>query len=185
VLYVGRIAPEKRLDIALRAVAEARALCPLRFDIVGPLDNGRLVTELVALSRSLGIERDVRWWGQQSDPWDRVVPDTVLLTSDTEGLPRVLLEAQHRAVPSVATLVGGVPDIIRHGTNGLLSARGDAQDIGSNLARLALDSDELGRMSEAALARSPDFTVATMLDRYEAIYRELLGTSRAREDIAA
>lgn len=179
VLCIGRVAPEKRLDVTLRAFAHAQQQAPdMRLDVVGPLDDGRLVADLVTLARTLGIERRVHWWGQQSHPWDRVTPDAVLLTSDTEGLPRVLLEAQHRGVPAVATRVGGVPDIIDHGVNGLLSARRDHRDLGLHLAHLASHADAGARMAFAALGRSADFTVSTMLDRYETLYRDVLKPRR-------
>ena len=186
VVYIGRIASEKRLDVALRAFAQAHAQVPhARLELIGPLNDGRLVAELVSLADDLGIERQVRWWGQQSAPWERIAPDAVILTSDTEGLPRVLLEAQHRALPVVATRVGGVPDIIEHGRNGLLSARGDHRDLGAHLTSLGLNPDKATQMAQEAYRRSSQFSVATMLDRYEDLYLELLTADRRKTRVAA
>jgi len=59
--------------------------------------------------------------------------DALLLTSEREGAPMVVLEALASGTPVVATAVGGVPDLIRNGENGFLAADGSAARIGSAL----------------------------------------------------
>jgi glycosyltransferase involved in cell wall biosynthesis len=176
VVYIGRVAPEKRLDISIKGVAFARdSIENIHLDIIGPLADGRLVTELVELSRNLQINDRVHWWGQQSRPWSLLRPDVVILTSDTEGLPRVLIEAAHRGIPVIATSVGGVPDIIREGVTGMLIAAGDHIGLGHNLVALARDPDRLRSMSIEAREQALQFTLETMLDRYESLYCGVLG----------
>lgn len=175
VVYVGRIAREKRLDLAIRAIAVAREHADdLHLDLIGPLDDGRLVASLVALSKKLEVNDRIHWWGQQSRPWQMVHPDVVLLPSDTEGLPRVLLEAAQRGLPAVATRVGGIPDIVDDGVTGALVEAGHHRQLAETLVSLVRAPERLASMSKAALARAVAFEVETMLDRYEALYRELL-----------
>ena len=153
VVYIGRVAPEKRLDLGIRGVAAARDKVEnIHLDVIGPLADGRLVSELVDLSRDLRINDRVHWWGQQSKPWSMLRPDVVILTSDTEGLPRVLIEAAHRGIPAIATRVGGVPDIIREGVTGALISAGDHIGLGQNLVALAQDPDRLRSMFEPSHA---------------------------------
>jgi glycosyltransferase involved in cell wall biosynthesis len=66
--------------------------------------------------------------------------DVLVLPSESEDLPRVVLEAQEVGTPIVATPVGGVPDVITHEKTGMLSPR-TTESIANNVVRLAHDDD--------------------------------------------
>ena len=92
---------------------------------------------LEQLSARLGLIRDVRFVGYRDDVSSYYEAAHVFaLPSHSEGSPNVLLEAMDAGVPIVATSVGGIPEIIRHGQQGLLAPRGDVESIGGSIVAL-------------------------------------------------
>ena len=136
-LFVGRLAPIKRVDVLLEAVAVARGEgAPLRLAIVG---DGELRVQLEAQANALGVSELVTFCGFRSDlPGIVAGADVAVLSSDNEGTPVALIEAAAAARPAVSTRVGGVSDIVRDDT-GLLGARGQRRRSASALARPAAD----------------------------------------------
>jgi glycosyltransferase involved in cell wall biosynthesis len=72
------------------------------------------------------------------------------MSSESEGLPRVIMEAFARARPVVSTAVGGIPDLVEDGRNGLLVAPGDASALAGALLRVIEDRDLAERLSQGA-----------------------------------
>jgi starch synthase len=94
--------------------------------------------------------------------------DAFVLPSHTEGLPRVVLEAQATATPVVATRVGGVPEVITDGETGLLCDPHDPDGLSTAIDRLALDEsdrDRVGHNGRDAVVEK--FTWERLYDRYE------------------
>lgn len=73
------------------------------------------------------------------------------MSSESEGLPRVAMEALARGRPIVATAAGGIPDIVKPGRNGLLVTRGNAQELADALVRVLEDPAFAERLSRGAL----------------------------------
>ena len=105
--------PYKRVDLLIEAVSVLREQgWPLRLDVVG---EGALLGQLIALATQRGLDEAVCFHG-----WlDRVVlgelyrrSDLFVLCSDTEGMPRALIEAAASGLPCVATHVGGIPEVL-------------------------------------------------------------------------
>lgn len=171
--YVGRLSPEKGLSHLLTACAElARGGVPLRALIIG---DGPQRNELEQLSRQLNLGDRVIFAGFQEDiaQWLACM-DVFVLPSLTEGTPMALLEAMAHGIPAVASAVGGVPQIIKHGETGLLVSPGSAGEIGS--AVLALQKDPATRRTLAHNARTlarTRYGIAEWIGRIEAIYGNL------------
>jgi glycosyltransferase involved in cell wall biosynthesis len=94
------------------------------------------------------------------------------LPSYAEGMPMALLEAMSWGLPVVATPVGGVPQVIEHGVNGLLVAPGDIDGLAAALARLFDEPalrDSLGAAARRTIAAR--FSVETALARLGELYR--------------
>jgi glycosyltransferase involved in cell wall biosynthesis len=72
------------------------------------------------------------------------------MSSESEGLPRVIMEAFARGRPVVSTAVGGIPDLVEDGRNGLLVAPGDAPALAGALLRVIEDRDLAERLSQGA-----------------------------------
>ncbi|MGH2405822.1 MAG: glycosyltransferase, partial [bacterium] len=91
-----------------------------------------------------------------------------------EGLPVSLLEAMAMGRPTVATRVGGVPEVIASGETGVLVEPGDANGLAEGILSLLSDPDRRRRMGEAArLHVTQRRGVAQMVDAVEDVYRQV------------
>lgn len=156
--YVGRLAPEKRVDLLLRGLARARDSLdrPVVLLVVG---DGWKSAELQVLARDLELGDVVRFMGEQGDPigWYRTF-DFFVLPSLLEGMPLVALEAMATAIPVLMHDIPVAREIIDDGHTGfvrtLMSASGMAAAL-SEIARLpparveAMGSAARRRMIEA------------------------------------
>jgi len=101
-----------------------------------------------------------------------------VLPSHAEGLPMSLLEAMAAGCPVVASAVGGIPDLVVHGANGLLVPPGDRDSLALALERLLVDRDLAARLgSEARATLAQRYNPEQSLERLEQIYAGL-GVSR-------
>ena len=145
VLSVGRLSLEKGHAVLLRGIAALVARGGLPVFRLVMLGDGPEREHLEALSRTLGLADSIIFAGMTGDvaPYFSLA-DIFVLPSRSEGSPNALLEALASAVPVVATAVGGVPEIVRSGENGLLVPPGDPPAFAAALAEL-LENGELRR----------------------------------------
>ncbi len=183
VTLVARLVAIKRVDRFLKLAAALADEPAVRFVVVG---DGELRAELqdTAQARLLG-ERLV-WAGFRRDiPDVCFASDVVVLTSDNEGTPVSLIEAQAAALPVLATDVGGVRSVVEHGVSGLLAGADDLDALTQGLRELVRDAGLRAQMGQAGRERaSARFTLARLADDHARLYRELLseraGGSAAR-----
>jgi glycosyltransferase involved in cell wall biosynthesis len=97
--------------------------------------------------------------------------DVVALPSRNEGLGSVLLDAMDQGKPIVASRVGGIPELVADGDNGLLVPPGDAHALAAAIRTLHGDRALVAAMGERGRLRARLYTPARMVDRYEQIYR--------------
>ena len=171
VLSLGRLAPQKRPDIALRAFALARARvasAELQLASDGPLRG-----ELVRLVRELGLEGRVRFLGYRDDvPALLARAACLVVASDYEAGPLTVLEAMAAGVPVVATRAGGTPEAL--GDTGILVEPGDVEALAAGIERLLSDPAEAARLGEAARRRVRErFTREAAVAATVALYEEL------------
>ncbi len=139
-LAVGRLAKQKRFDRFISVLGRLRAelKVEMRGWIVGPSQDQGLRNELQAQAAALGLfPGHLQFIGGVSDMaafYQQA--DVCVLTSDFEGTPNVLLEAMASGLPVVATKVGGVPEVVQHGTTGFVVEREDLDGLARSLARL-------------------------------------------------
>jgi glycosyltransferase involved in cell wall biosynthesis len=139
VLYVGRLSPEKNIDV----IAEATAGLPRIVAGDGPLRH--------LLPDTLGFVGPA----EVSELYRRAA--VVVVASQAEGLPNVVLEAMAHAKAIVSTPVGGIPTVIADGETGLLVPVGDAAALRSAIERLLGDRVLRERLGDAARARVEGF----------------------------
>ena len=168
-LFVGRLDPVKGLRVLLDAFATARARMPgIRLRIIGDGADRAFVEAEAA--RVGGIE--VMGYRSQSEVAATLAAsDALVLPSFAEGVPVALMEAMAAGRPVIATRVGGVAELVDHGTSGLLVAPGDAEGLADALCDLAADPDLRRRMGEAGAARvRAEFDIATEAARLKRVF---------------
>jgi sugar transferase (PEP-CTERM/EpsH1 system associated) len=151
----GRFATVKNFPLLLRASARARTARPeLRLVMVG---DGTERPAMEALARDLGFEDAVHFLGWRSDVADILgALDLFALTSISEGLPLVVLEAMACGIPAVTTAVGDLPALITDGETGYTFPSGDEDALTALLVRLAAAPNERRAMG----ARARDVVLA-------------------------
>ena len=172
---VARLAPVKAHDVFLRAAALLKDRMPdVQFLVVG---DGELRASLEALASELGLDGRIGFLGWQRDV-ERVYADLdlVVLSSRNEGSPIALIEAMASGRNVVATAVGGVPDVVRHGETGLLVGPDDPEALAGSMERvLRSDPDRRAAMAGAAREDAFDrFGIARLLADIDRLYTELL-----------
>ena len=138
----------------------------------GPLEH-----ELKRLAMALEIDDRVKFLGFVADTraWMKAA-DGFVLSSRWEGLPMGLIEAAACGVPAVATDVAGSNEVIVNGESGWLAAFGSAELLAEKM-RLLMNAapDKRRAMGDRARKLTVDrYSLATVLDRWEALYGELL-----------
>lgn len=152
VLTVGRLAKEKNQAMLLRVSASLhRAGVAHRLVVAG---DGALAVPLQNLARELGIAGHTCFAGSTDAPQDFYrSADVFALSSDIEGLPNVLLEAQVFSLPVVTTAAGGAGEVVQHGRTGFVVPCRDEGAFALALRRLIENAELRRRMGEAGRAR--------------------------------
>lgn len=181
---VAQITPWKGQDDAIRVLAELRrrgrdvALLlagSVIFSGAGTkYDNESYLRGLHELAVELGVADRVLLLGERSDvPAVLAAADVALLPSWREAYGRIAVEAMAMALPVVATDVGGPPELVRDGTDGLLLAPREPERWAQRLEPL-VDNEALRReMGAAARERAVEFSLPVGTRKLLALYREL------------
>jgi glycosyltransferase involved in cell wall biosynthesis len=182
-LAVGRLQPVKDYHTMLRAFHEAGGSGP-RPQLLAICGVGEEESSLRGLAAECGIAERVRFLGMRRDvPELMGAADAYVLSSRSEGLPMVLLEASSCGLPIVATAVGGNGEIVEDGRTGFLAAPLNPGALAAAMARLAgMSADERAQMAEAGRAKTArQFGRERVLDEWEEIYRRYRGTQGRRK----
>ena len=176
----ARFAPQKGLPYFLQAAAALAPLFPgMRFLVIG---DGPARPALERQALQLGLAGRLSFCGYCSDMPRRLAGmDIFVLPSLTEGFPLVLLEAAAAGCAVVASAVGGIPEVITGGVQGLLVPPADGVALARAVAALARDPARARRLARACRKRvTGQFTLERMLSRTAALYDRLVGRSRDR-----
>ena len=175
ILSVGRLSPEKAQGTLLDALARLRdADVKFHCTLVG---EGPMRAQLEARAAELKLDAHLTLTGALAP--DRVVEhygkaDVVVLSSISEGVPIVLMEAMSHALPVVATEVGGVPELVDNGRTGLLVPPEDPAALAEALRRILDDPDratEMGREGAKTIVES--FNATTSAAQLEKLFRAI------------
>jgi glycosyltransferase involved in cell wall biosynthesis len=158
ILAVGRLVAKKGLDVLVDACAIlARRGVPLRLDIVG--EDGEQADALAAQIARHGLSGTVTIRGPMTQ--DALLeeyrnatvfclPCRIAADGDRDGIPNVLMEAMACGLPVVTTPVSGIPELLRHGVNGLFVPPEDAAATADALERLYADAAYAAQLGAAA-----------------------------------
>jgi glycosyltransferase involved in cell wall biosynthesis len=177
--FVGRLVPIKRLDVLLRALAEARRR-EARFHLA-VVGDGEMRPALEALTHRLQLSGAVSFTGYRRDLAEIVEgSDIGVISSDNEGTPVSLIEMAAGARPLVGTRVGGVPDVVRPDC-GLLVPPGNHVALAEAL--LQLERDVPRRLSMGRVAREhvrARYAAGRLIEDLDALYTTLLDNGIGR-----
>lgn len=170
-LFLGVVGQRKGVFDLLPALADALRLAPalrLRIGGNGDVEGAR------KLARELGVEAQVEFLGWVSGAVKAqalAAAQFYVLPSHNEGLPMSLLEAMAHGLPVISTRVGGIPGLVRDGTDGLLVDAGDVPALAVALARMATDATWRQAAGREARARVQlEFSDAVVLPQLDAAY---------------
>lgn len=170
---VGNLSPKKDHRSLLSAFAILGRRRPDTVLVI--IGGGPLEDELRRYTDELGLRDRVRFLGQRSDVAELLPAfDVFVLSSRHEGLPLALLEAMASGLPVVTTEVGGVPEVISHGENGLMVAPGEPPALAAAIESILDDQAKATRLAEAGRVTASDFSISGSVERTEAVYQELL-----------
>lgn len=178
ILFVGRLTAQKSPGLLLTAVSQLiRDGDQVHVQIVG---DGPLRSELKGQARDLGMADSVEFLGQRSDVEDLMQRSTVLvLPSQWEGMPNVVLEAMANQLPVIATDVDGISDVVTNETDGVLVPSGNAKALAKAIQRVLSDQTFQSRLAENALQKvQADYCWSGVIDRYDRLLTELTSDSR-------
>lgn len=176
VLFLGRLDARKSPDVLLRASREVLKRFPETKVIFG--GDGE-VEKNEALAKELGIADRCEFHGWVSgDEREALFERAAVycLPSKNEGLPMSVLEAMARGIPTVATPVGGIPQVIENGTTGFLVKVDDVEALAEKLMLLLGNSTlrkTVGAASRETIKRS--FSIERSVDEIVEVYRGCLG----------
>jgi glycosyltransferase involved in cell wall biosynthesis len=171
---VARFSPQKNHALLLKAFAQGPASDPnAHLVLVG---DGALREQLQEQAKDLGLVGRIHFLGLRTDIPDLLgAMDVFALSSDWEGNPLSVMEAMASGLPIVSTAVGGVPDLIASGREGLMVQPGDVQGFSDAMAWLLRSREVRQSLGMAAAQRAREnFDVSTMVRAYEELYDNLV-----------
>ena len=172
ILHSSNLRPVKRIDLLLETIALVRPAESFKVVILAGGNFEPFASEV----RRLGLE-------------DRVIvrenilaiedylqaADLVLFTSESESFCLSILEAMCFACPSVATRVGGIPEVVEDNITGILAAFGDSRLLAKSVERLIQDPSLRSTMGLAAQTRAREkFSADVIVPDYESLYRRVV-----------
>ena len=172
---VGRLTPVKGQRYLLEAATKVLQQRPdTAFVFLG---DGELLTELTEMASSLGIKDHVKFLGWRPDVADVMATfDVFVLPSLNEGMGKVLVEAMAMGKPIIASNVGGIPDLVTHGLNGLLVPPADADAMADAIVTLHGDPSKAKRMAEKGNLIAAGYSVDAMIQKIDRLYTESMMT---------
>jgi len=165
-VFAGRITRQKSLEVALDALANVEGVSLI---VAG---DGPDLPDVRLAATERGLDERVRFLG----PLERDdvlalfrAADAAVLTSSWENFPHTVVEALAVGTPVVATAVGGVPELVRDGENGLLVPAGDSDALAAAIRRLVDEPALRERLAGAAEASVRNLRPERVYARLEAI----------------
>lgn len=173
-LFVGRLTPQKSPETLLNAFSTVNQQgMSLTLQMVG---TGPLRSELEHLVRNLRLGSAVQFLGHRSDVSALMQQATALvLPSEWEGMPNVVLEAMANGLPVIASDVDGIRDVVVDGKTGVLVPAGDSNAMAQAIAKLVDDPELRRRLAKAAameVANKYDWDMVVC--QYDQLLRELV-----------
>jgi len=176
ILYVGRLAPVKGVEVLIAAMKLIRQQKPdTRLLVAGDGPSRRDLQELVEKEGLNGAIEFLGWIASDSLRKLHSSASVLAVPSYFENLPTVVVEAQALGTPVVASNVGGIPDLIRDGETGLLAEPGDAEELARQICYMLDNPDHAQQMARQAREFvERECSMDVHVDRLLELYRETI-----------
>ncbi len=171
---VARLEPIKNHIMLLRGIRRVLQDVPgCRLLVIG---DGSERERLVDLSKELDLQKYVRFFGERNDiPELLSIIDLFVLVSLSEGISLTLLEAMATGLPIIATKVGGNPELIRDGINGILIESGDENRLVAAIIEMLKNPVKRRTMGQQGYGLFQKYyTLDTSTKQYEQLYQRCL-----------
>jgi N-acetyl-alpha-D-glucosaminyl L-malate synthase BshA len=171
VLHASNLRPLKRIDLLLKTMARVRPRSRVRLVILA----GASFKPFAHEACELGLEDRMIVLDQVKHIEDYLqIADLGLYTSDSESFCLSILEAMCFGCPSVATRVGGIPEVVEHNVNGILVPAGSDEALAEGIESLVKNPERRRALGRAAQSRSRAFFSADVIvPQYEELYRRV------------
>lgn len=174
VSYIGRVDAEKHISVLVKAFAEIQKETDSHLMIVG---DGTDSDHLKEMTYALGIHSHVTFTGKVTD--DEIVQlhkvgAVYCMPSPAELQSIATLEAMASGIPVVAVDAGALGELCQDGRNGFLCLKDNDRQIADSLRTILQDKDLRQKFSQESLAIAKTHDIRTTLDRFEAIYTDLI-----------
>ncbi|MCF7815476.1 MAG: glycosyltransferase family 4 protein [Candidatus Pacebacteria bacterium] len=168
---IGELHPIKQHDVTIRALASLSKQLPnIRHLIIG---EGEERKRLESLVQELDLEGVVFFTGNIPEASQYLKAfDLFVLSSRSEALAYVIIEACIAGLPIIASNVGGIPEIITHKNSGLLFPSGSVTALATSYTDINTDPTLRETLAQNALLRAQDFTFEKMLQKTITLYKE-------------
>ncbi len=175
-VHLSNFRPVKRIQDVIRIFAGVAREVPAKLLMIG---DGPERSAAEWLAKSLNISNHVTFLGKH-DQVNQLLPaaDLMLMPSELESFGLAALEAMACEVPTIATAVGGVPELIHDGVTGLLFPVGDVDAMAQAAASLLQDRDRLKAMAQAGRQEAKrTYCASRVIPKYEQFYESILRAS--------
>jgi N-acetyl-alpha-D-glucosaminyl L-malate synthase BshA len=168
-VHLSNFRPVKRIQDVVQVFARVAKAMPARLMLIGDGPD-RSVAEYLA--RENNVQDRIHFVGKQDNVHELLpLADLMLMPSEMESFGLAALEAMACGVPTIATRVGGVPELIQHGHNGLLFPVGDVDAMSTAAISLLSDQHRLEAMAKAGRKTAQDhFCSSRVIPLYEDYY---------------
>ncbi|HLZ00275.1 MAG TPA: N-acetyl-alpha-D-glucosaminyl L-malate synthase BshA [Candidatus Angelobacter sp.] len=173
IVHVSNFRPVKRINDVIEIFDRVQKHVPSRLLLMG---DGPERSQAEWLVNQKGLRKKVNFLGKEDRIYEKLsFSDLMLMPSELESFGLAALEAMACEVPTIATAVGGVPEVIEHGRNGFLAPVGDVE----SMSRYAIDilSDEKRLREMGKLARweaQTRFCASKIIPEYEKFYERVV-----------
>ena len=173
IVTAGRLMPQKNQKMMIRAFSEVLKLHPdYKLVIYG---EGPAREELEALSKELGVEKNVLLPGNVNDIHERIKDAEIfVLSSDYEGMPNALIEAMCIGLPSISTKVSGATDLILDHENGILTDLNDQKQLEHAMLELMEDERLREKLTKNAVKLNEELEVSKIMQQWIEFIEEQL-----------
>lgn len=174
ILFIGRLIPRKGFQRVIRALPQVRERARALFE-VEVVGTGVAQDELDKLAEKLGVSDLIHYQG--TVPYEKLekayqYADIFVLTSLSEGMPSVILEAMGSGLPVVASDVGGNNEIVKEGENGFLIQGDDVDTLADQLVRLIDDEELRQKMGRRGRELAQRYDWKIIMGQYDELYRQ-------------